>query len=556
MVTGYHAENAPSGTRFTYAVPTNTSYMLYQYTTSNIDDVYIIFYYDDLLEQSSNTVVKNVPMEVGIIATSGNLIGYNSRNDYQWTYYRSVGFIKVKKGNYSIVCSNKSGTMRIYKYNSARRYLSYSSQTITSGTPIQVSLGCDFIRLCIDNSTDTFVPEVTISGDLDDNCFAKFGINPQTSGSTLENFLVDTWYQTMGSDNDSTTSVQDEGELLKNRGLIQLPDNYDPDGKPTRLVIYCHGSGPVASSGDNIGSPFTSNTTAFNSSSTGHVDPTVFLKEGYAVMDMDSKLYTNQVLSSTHRDCPTPRVINCYKSGYDYVLRNYNICKDGVMLCGRSMGGARATQLMLSDIPVIACCLVGPYIGPSYIWNRAFGDILGELNGFPSNLTWDTTVSCLTYDEWHTNIYNNYGKFMNSIGLLRAMDIPNKDSLFEETVENGVVTSGFRMEKSGSGAAIYNPWDEEVFEKWGAKYPCPIKIFLATDDSTAPWRSHGNVLYKCCEAGGTPVELRKFTTGDHFPEFAHKVSSYTTRFGETLSDVSVVYIEMIRFFRRYEQQAG
>jgi hypothetical protein len=142
---------------------------------------------------------------------------------------------------------------------------------------------------------------------------------------------------------------------------------------------------------------------------------------------------------------------------------------------------------------------------------------------------------------------------MNSVGLLRAMNIPNKDSLFEETIEDGVVTKGFRMQRTGSGAAVYNPWDEEVFEKWGAKYPCPIKIFLATDDSVAPWRSHGNVLYKCCEAGGTPVELRKFTTGGHFPEFAHKVSSYTTRFGETLSNISVVFIEMIRFFRRYEQ---
>lgn len=557
-VTGYHSESAATGTRFTYTVPDNTSYMLYQYSISVKADVYMIFYYDDLLEQSNGAIaVKNVPMEVGLIANSGALIGYNSRTDYQWNYYRNAGFIKVKEGNYSITCQNKGGTLRVFKYDNNRNYLSYIDETIISNTPIQIELSCKYIRFHISSSTDTFMPEVTISGDLDDNCFAKFGINPQATGSTLENFLVETWYQTMGGDNESTTSVQDEGELLKNRGLIQLPDNYDPDGKPTRLVIYCHGSGVVNDSGDDIGSPFTSSTTEFNSSSSGHVDPTVFLKEGYAVMDMDSKLYTNTVLSSTNKDCPTPRVINCYKSGYDYVLRNYNICKDGVMLCGRSMGGARVTQLLLSNIPVIACCLVGPYVGPSYIWNVAGrGDFLGDLNGFPSNLTWDTTASYITYDEWHTNIYDNYGKFMNSVGLLRAMNIPDKDSMFKETIEDGVVTSGFRMKRSGSGATLYNPWDEAVFEKWGAKYPCPIKIFLATDDSVAPWRSHGNVLYKCCEAGGTPVELRKFTTGGHFPEFAHKASSYTTRFGETLSNVSVVYIEMIRFFRRYEQFGG
>ena len=51
------------------------------------------------------------------------------------------------------------------------------------------------------------------------------------------------------------------------------------------------------------------------------------------------------------------------------------------------------------------------------------------------------------------------------------------------------------------------------------------------------------------------VEMRYFLTGGHHFELTspYLLASHTTIYGETLTNVPVVYVEMLAFWRRYEQ---
>lgn len=143
-------------------------------------------------------------------------------------------------------------------------------------------------------------------------------------------------------ENEMTDRQQDHEVLYADHGFIILPDSYSESGRPTRLVINCHGAG---------------GTVTTNDSQVEHQALTQYLvANGYAVMDVNGlpAEYSEKEGIDIRNNIGTPIAIRSYVKAYHYCMENFNL-KPEVFVHGGSMGGISSTNLVLSGmIPVIA----------------------------------------------------------------------------------------------------------------------------------------------------------------------------------------------------------
>jgi dipeptidyl aminopeptidase/acylaminoacyl peptidase len=143
-------------------------------------------------------------------------------------------------------------------------------------------------------------------------------------------------------------------KLYEDHGLLILPESYSETGKPTRLVISCHGGGGGVSDND---------------SQIEHTVPTMYLlANGYAVMDVNglpAKYAAEKDIDIRH-NIGSPIAIESYVSAYRYCMEHFNL-KPEVFVTGGSMGGVSSANIVLSGlIPVIAHCASCPVLDAHY----------------------------------------------------------------------------------------------------------------------------------------------------------------------------------------------
>ena len=125
-------------------------------------------------------------------------------------------------------------------------------------------------------------------------------------------------------------------------GMIMLPDNYTEKGKPTRLVISCHGAGGTVTTND--------------SQVEVQALTQYLLANGYAVMDVNGLPFdfASEYGINVKNNVGSPIAIQSYVKAYNYCIENFNLYKE-VFVHGASMGGISSTNLVLSNkVPVIA----------------------------------------------------------------------------------------------------------------------------------------------------------------------------------------------------------
>lgn len=484
--------------------------------------------------------IKELEIEYGFIYTSG----YNSAtisDNQNYKYWRSCGFIKVNTKYYYTIKTNVNASyIRFYWYDDNREFIDITTITelsIDGNGLYYVSSSAigSYLRVVISYETE-YTPKAFIYGILEDEWKCKLsGI--VRSGNAI-NFLVSTYYQTLNSDIEETTTIQDVGYKLINRGLLQLPTNYDPDGEPSRLVIYCHGADGFQN--------WDNNTTSFD---VDHIDPTLWVNSGYAVMDMDDLTRTEYI---QNQDIPTLLTQNCYLRGYEHVVKNYNIRKDGVILCGRSLGGQRVMMLLGSQLPILCCCLIAPSCGFSRYWNmqdrRRITTVYNnfpttiEVNEVETDINWGNT-SEISDIEWAA-MQKYYRLVLNTHGILKLLCVSKSDFFATHTIDGVEVSLRSNPET----------WDRIVFTNWVGKTKIPIKIWYAEDDTTLPDPTRNqDLLYNIVNNGGGLCEYHIFATGGHYPERDGAKVTYTNKYGVTYENTSLVYAEMLQFIRRYEQ---
>ena len=178
--------------------------------------------------------------------------------------------------------------------------------------------------------------------------------------------------------------------------VMKLPGNYSVYGKPTKLVMLCHGAGKGVNTTD-------STDTWIKEVGYNNIVNSL-LSNGYAIFDCNgiaNDLYHCNFWGEQ-------RGVEAYRKAYQYIVNNYNVEKD-FSIYGFSMGGLTALQIGSSMFPNIKCIALGsPVTNIKAIWdNTESAPLLAELYGMNNAITYeplkvigcDPTMSIMTIND-------------------------------------------------------------------------------------------------------------------------------------------------------------
>lgn len=504
----------------------------------------------EIFTEQINVVSPKV--EIGRLTNNGRMTelskAYGSTNVVyiDKTYWRTSNFIQINNFRKILTIT---ATINVYflicYYDENFNWLASGDPPVTTGfsyrrlyanTDYEITTvpeNAKYIKFCFRSSSGTSGLQpvskfnFTVKGVISTE-FVKNVKTPDVEGYGAYQTVAALVNVTNPNSTDTMTDVVQDVENLKfDYGVLALPLQYSNIGKPTRLIIYCHGAG----------ANYTLESTRFHSS----IDARLWLSEGYAVLDMDSDPYTD---SNVHGYMPGAR--QCLESAYKWIVEHYNICQDGILLAGKSMGGGMTFDVLSSPIiPVIASCAIVPVC--NYIWwwtymnatRRAF---VAQKLGFVGVAPMWTSQSPMTTDEWEY-LQANYDKFImyDPFGRLIA-NPPSKEEMF-----------------ANMNLAASNPTPtQDETALWAtriAKVRCPVKIFIGQDDTTVPPLRNGKFMFEMLRRGSEIVEYREFTTGGHGienPSTTGFGQDITNSYGQVITNAPVVFAEILNFWRRYE----
>jgi len=495
---------------------------------------------------ATGTRTQYVRLEIGRLSNSGIMtehitspVVYSDR-----TYWRTPNFIKIK-GLDKYKIKSSIGVFVLPCYYDADCNFIASGVPPVSSSPSYTQLTADtekeignlpegacYVKFTFRSKAGTTslspIPQFDfyIIGDLDSQCFVKnIRSTVSSDGYGYYMHLAVLVNPTNPYCCDSqTTEVQDTENLRFDYGVIAFPKQYSNIGKPTRLIIYCHGAGANYT--------LTSSGFAF--------DARYWLSEGYAVCDIEGNPYDN-----TNEHGFIPAAMESYTAAYRWIIEHYNIYPE-ILLAGKSMGGGETFDLLSSTIPIIASCAISPVC--NYIWwwtymNATRRSFVAQKLGFLGTAPTWTTGSPMSSAEWQF-LQDNYERFIPYAPFTRLItNPPSKTELFAN-----MNIPASTLEPTENEVAL---WSSRI-----AKAKCPVKIFAARDDSTVPTKRNAEFMFDMLRRGSCIVELRLFTTGGHHIESQTEgfVTTVTNTYNEQIEDVPVVFVEILNFWRRYEEQ--
>ena len=313
-----------------------------------------------------------------------------------------------------------------------------------------------------------------------------------------------------------TVPIEYNGQTYNDNGCLWLPSNYKSMGTPSRLVIFCHGSGEKIDTGTStLPNPFQ-----------------YLLKMGYAVLDMNG-IPIEITGDGNGRHFNAPFALSSYTKGYQYAIDNFNLKKE-VFITGMSLGGMMANQLVQSgSIPVIAAglfCPVTDYFKQA--WCRP----------------WQTDQRKLIAKYF---LMNNYDTFsFSSSGTPTSEEI----EYFKDNVDKII----------GYNPMIKNEmyWDDTYYQyphsnentdylKLRKTYPVPIKIWHNLNDGTV-LPIYSEYFIKSVKKAGGIAELKNFETGGHNAWDNGEYRSLTDIDGSEFTLKQSGY-ELIKWFKRFDK---
>jgi len=329
-------------------------------------------------------------------------------------------------------------------------------------------------------------------------------------------------------------------------GVLCLPESYNPNGAPTRLICFTHGHavqyGPSA--------------TRFDSTD---IKPEYWLSEGYAIFDMDGTVTGS--FSGNH-DYEANSFL-CYDNAYKWIVSHYNICTDGVFTSGRSMGGGMQFLLAKrSCMPIIASCPLVCVTQPLGYFDRSITgaarkDLLASY-GVPADelnaVTWSSSSQWfyeITQAERQC-IENNQFRFMPLMPGY-CYDRPLTDAelcKYSEayaTRNTTMMDEFYDMVKDSVDISIYRD--------------IPFRMFTCITDPTV-WYYGITTHCKTLANAGSFAQVHVFPkpqntsiTDHRFEINPDNLVTYTNSKGVTLNNVPTVYIEALAFWRKFESAA-
>lgn len=483
-------------------------------------------------------VTKKTEESITLDFEYGSLRGSSGTiSNFAWDgflYKRTPRYLNTNNQTISVK-SAQNVVFYLYKYDNVFSFVGVETFELSAGVSQDIPTGCAYCKFQI--AADT---QITPSSPVLDFPIVVTGknlnwvFNEKPSDDGYINFRYPVNLANAASGNNDAAVVQDQETIGYDYGLLVLPSSYSQKGKPTRLIIYCHGAG----------AGITSATTRFNANNM--LRPEYWLSQGYAIMDVDGNPFD--------KDMPhwyIPQAYQSYMNAYKWVVRNFNIANDGVFLGGRSMGGGMALGIINNtNIPVKAAFLISPNGNLSTFLNvvgaaRHSGNprqFIAEKYGCVGSQPAWTLSNPMTADEWNYFKANYYRltRYVPFLGLMT--NLPDVESMMDDNYRVNAMST------------IRPAGELDLYETIKIKTRIPIKIFTAQDDDQAIPSRNAQYLLMELEQGGNICEYRSVPTGGHFSEMnsANQVT-FTDKAGNTLADVPIFYIEALQFCRRYEE---
>ena len=450
-----------------------------------------------------------------IVLLSKSQNSYHSYDVPNWEY-NSNDYIGIIPDKANIIRYSYTGYNGIIPIN--------NDNIIVPGHGIgSAALGLNFDLEKTIKGTDKTISERLL--ELESKTPTNYLPRPQ---SGVVNFQVD--INTHISDVESqTTNKQDNEVILKDWGILLLPDNYTVGGDSIRLIITCHGTGTYINS---------------NTNASNIIASSFWLSQGYALLDMNC-LPDGLIGNGTNeqiRHYGSPYALQSMIKGYQYAIENYNIKKE-VFLYGASMGGLISFQLALSNtIPIIAQGAFCPCIdiykqAYSRPWNganqRRYMTELFGFTGTPPTFTANVPPTQAEIDYFKLN----YNKVIGYDNMMKGLIGGVYDEMHSI---NGANVTG-----------VTNTNEDLLYTSKQKIHPVPLKIWHNTNDTVVLYRYSKYYVNMVRNLGGIAY-LRTFTSGAHNAWLnGDIVSNIPTIDGGTTSINTSMY-ELLLWFKRFE----
>lgn len=178
---------------------------------------------------------------------------------------------------------------------------------------------------------------------------------------------------TFGTDN----IVLDKENWKDVNCVLKLPPIYTSQGKPSKLLMLCHGAGKGVNTTD------TDDTWVSNDSYNALVN--AFIANGYAVFDCNG--YDNIQYACSFWG--NRRGTQAWKNAYQYIINNYNV-EHQFSIYGFSMGGLTALEIGSDMYPNVKCIGLGsPVTNLKAMWDNGQAPVIAEIYGMANSSTYD-----------------------------------------------------------------------------------------------------------------------------------------------------------------------
>lgn len=247
-------------------------------------------------------------------------------NIFRTGYFRIPGGVKQFK-----IRNTKGGNLWLIGTDANYNKI-WSLPDWTTASEITVENTCTYYRLECQTIASFF--KIPVEGVLIYYTQAINGKEEYREGFQYFKVPVNQTLGNSGSDVGSTANVT---------CVLKLPGDYSATGKPSKLLMMCHGAGKGISGADN----WTENP-GYQALVEG------FNNAGFVVFDCNG--YKDDEAGWNFFGCP--RGLEAYRKAYDHVTRMYNVERE-FSIYGFSMGGLTALNLAFTRFPGIKSIALG-----------------------------------------------------------------------------------------------------------------------------------------------------------------------------------------------------
>ena len=359
--------------------------------------------------------------------------------------------------------------------------------------------------------------------------FVKNGIYPGDTYPRFKSVSYEMKIPAEGNVNSSIDEYQGDDEFVWNNGYIVLPPNYDPNGKPVKLVIFCHGTGGFVWGQTSVQL---------------YGDYVNFLAYcGFAVADCST--VTSKYSSQRDVNVPNKISLACYTNLYKYLRANFNI-EDQVYIYGKSAGGMCSSLLSIFQaFPIKAVAeLAGSldfYSNMRYITAPSDLNFAFQQLGIDINITQNNQLRNPSEEDRQTLIAN----LSKTIGYNPILAFTSSLD-FEDYYTTALAATWSSINENASL--------QTACDNAGKIQPAPMKIWHAVDDEAVPIIFSRLYQKMVNNAGGTCFirELPAGTGGHHAVDNDPSALTveYDTPYGGKIT-VPVAYAEMVDWFNQW-----